>query len=193
MKNISKLFLSFGLFTGMVVSFVACKKADSEISYGIAKIYMPQAINLSAGINNNYPVPSGTDSTTYNYKIDVANKKLNVILGTSLSGEDVFIGYTVDVKVNTDTVNQLIANKTLDASTLLMPSSMYSLPAQVSVPAGVRGNTFYLSIDISQLKSLQYVGKKLALAVALSNPTVYPLQQSISTTIVIVNVASLNL
>lgn len=193
MKNIFKLYLPFGLFIGLAVSFAGCKKADSEMSYGIAQIYIPQAINLSAGINNNYPVPSGTDSTTYNYKIDAVNKKLNVILGVSLSGKDASTGYTVDVKTNTDTVNQLIANQILDASTLLMPASIYSLPTQISVPAGGRGSTFYLSIDINQLKSSQYVGKKLALAVALNNPTGYPLQRTISTVIVIVNVSSLNL
>jgi hypothetical protein len=192
MKNIFKAFFSFGLLIGSIASFISCKKPDSEIAYGMATVYMPQAINLSAGVDNNYPVPSGTDSTTYNYKVDAVNKKLNIILGVSVSGEAASVGYTVNIKTNADTVNQLIANGTLDASTVLMPASIYSLPTQVSVLPGARGNTFYLSVDINQLKA-NYMGKKLALAVKLSDPTNYALNESISKAIVIVNVSSLNL
>lgn len=171
---------------------VSCQKSDSSISYGIANIYMPQAINVSAGVNNNYPVPSGTDSTTYNYKIDSVNKKLNVILGVALSGEEASLGYTVDVKTNSDTLNQLISNGTLDATTVLMPASMYTMPSQVAVPAGVSGKTFYLSVDINQIKA-NYIGKKLALAVSLNNPSSYSLNKSIATTIIIITVNSLKL
>ncbi len=192
MKNMIKLLFTPWLLAGVILFFNSCKKSDSDTDYGYAKIYLPQAINLSAGVNNNYPVPSGTDSTTYNYKIDAVNKKLNIILGVSVSGEAASAGYTVNIKTNSDTVNQLIANGTLDASTVLMPASIYSLPTQLSVLPGVRSNTFFLSVDIAQLKA-NYTGKKLALAVKLSEPTTYPLNESISTAIVIVNVNSLTL
>lgn len=192
MKNIFRGFFPFGLIIGAVSFWAACNKTDSEVAYGISKIYMPQAVNVSAGINNNYLVPTGTDSATYNYKIDTVNKKLNIILGVSLSGKAQSTGYMVNVTTNTDTVNQMIANGIFDASTVLMPTSLYTLPTQVAVASGKDAGTFYLSLDINQLKTT-YAAKKLALAVTLSNPTNYSLDQALATTIVIVDVSLLNL
>jgi len=180
--------ITFFLLLYMAVSgFISCQKSASDVGYGLSYIYMPQAINQSAGINNNFNVPAGTDTSTYNYQVDTVNAKLDVLLGVYLAGPESG-AYTVTVQTNSDTIQQLISTQVLDATTILMPASMYTLPTSVNVNAGARGNTFQLAIDIAQLKQSQYAGKNLALAVKVANPTKYALNSSLSTTIIVINV-----
>ncbi|WP_343671180.1 DUF5013 domain-containing protein [Chitinophaga sp.] len=167
----------------------ACKK-DKD-TYGIPNIYMPQALNVSGGISANYPVPTGTDSSTYNYAIDAAAKKLNIILGVAQSSTNKSEGYTVNIVTDADTINLLKFNNILDANTLLMPAGLYTLPAAVNVPAGKSEGNFLLSLDIDQLKSSDYEGKKLALAVRLQSAGKYAIAANAAVTIVIVDVDAL--
>jgi len=169
----------------------SCRKDDSKVSYGFSKVYMPQAIYLSGGVNNNYPVPSGTDSSNYNYYLDTKSGKLNVILGASLSGP-ASGAYSVDVKVDNDTVQQLFTTGVLDPALYkLMPSTMYAIPTRLDVAPGARSGSFDLGIDIGALKSPDYAGKFLVLAVRIANPTQYMLDTAQGATIVIVDVNSL--
>lgn len=177
------------VLTGTIVS--SCEKAASEKDYGFSKIFMPQAIFKSGGTSINYPVPSGTDSSTYNYQVDTKEKKLNVILGATLSGVN-SEGFTVDIKVDNDTIQQLFATNVLDPALYkLLPASMYSLPTTLTVAKGELSGTFNLSVDIPQLKLDQYIGKFLVLAVKLANPSKYELNGAQSTTIVIIDVNAL--
>jgi hypothetical protein len=184
------------IINGLLVALTAatlfsCRKDDSKTPYGFSRIYMPQAILQSGGVSNNYNVPSGTDSSTYNYSIDTKSSRLNVILGASLSGP-ASGAYSVGIQVNNDTIQQLFASKVLDTATYkLMPASMYTLPTQLSVAQGARSGTFDLGLDIGTLKSDSLAGKYLVLAVKIVNPTQYTLDTALSTTIVVVNVNSL--
>ena len=189
MKHNIKFVLLFIYVTGIV--WISCRKDDASNDYGFSKIYMPQASLKSGGVNNNYPVPSGTDSSTYNYAVDTKEKKINIILGAAISGPGSG-AYHVDVKVDNDTIQQLFNTKVLDTALYkLMPAGMYSVPTGLDVAAGARSGTFYLSVDIAQLKLDKYIGKYLVLAVKIANPTQYELNSTISTTIVIVDVNAL--
>lgn len=173
-----------------VCFFYGCEKDASSQGFGndMTKIFMPQA----AIATMRYNVPTGLDSATMNYKIDVQNNKVNIILGVAASGAKSLSTYTVSVATNTDTINQMINTGVLpSATTVILPSTIYALPSSVTVPAGQSGSTFYLSIDKTQLKT--YAGKTMALEVVLSNPTLYTLNTSLNKTIVLVNVSSLNL
>lgn len=186
MKHICIIFFIVAL-TGIS----SCEKAASEKDYGFAKIFMPQAIFKSGGTSIIYPVPSGTDSSTYNYEIDAKEKKLNVILGATLSGKN-SEGFSVDIKVDNDTIQQLLASNVLDPALYkILPASMYSLPASLEVAKGALSETFNLSVDIPQLKLDQYIGKFLVLAVKLANPSRYELNGALSTTIVVIDVNAL--
>jgi hypothetical protein len=170
---------------------VSCSKDDSKKEYGFSKIFMPQAVINSGGVDNNYIIPSGTDSSTYNYYVDTKTNKLSVILGASLAGPSTD-AYSVDIQVNNDTIQKMFTNKVLDTALYkLLPSSMYTLANKLNVAQGARSGTFTLDIDISQLKSIIYTGKYLVLAVKLANPTKYLLNDAISTTIVVLNVNAL--
>jgi hypothetical protein len=173
------------------LQITSCQKDASKLAYGFSKIYMPQSIINSGGVNNNYPVPSGTDSSTYNYLVDEAKGKVNIILGAVLSGPGKD-AYGVDITTNSDTVRQLFTSGVIDTGTYkVMPAAMYTLPAHLDVPSGKKDATFYLSIDLAALKATQYEGKKLILAVALTNPSNYSLNKAIATTIVIIDVDAL--
>lgn len=178
----------------LMSSFAAlqsCRKADADIAYGSSKIYMPQAILKSGGVDNNFPVPSGVDSSTLNYVVDKANDKVNVLLGASLSGP-ASGAYSVDISVNNDTVQQLIANGTFNPATyMVMPASVYTLPTKLDVAAGKRSASFSLSMSIEQLKLPIYAGKFLVAAVKISNPSQYELNNALSTTVVILDVNKL--
>jgi hypothetical protein len=172
-----------------LLSLWACKK-DAD-SYGIANIYMPQALNVSGGINANYAVPTGTDSSTYNYSIDASTGKLNIILGVAQASTYKSEGYSVNILTDADTIALLKFNSILDNKTMLMPASLYTLPASVSVPAGQSAATFSLALDIEQLKSSEYEGKKLALAVKIQSTGKYAVASNAAVTIVIVDVDAL--
>ncbi|TDX02043.1 DUF5013 domain-containing protein [Dinghuibacter silviterrae] len=177
------------LFCLLCLWVISCRKDDSKQPFGFSKIYMPQAILQSGGVNNQYAVPSGTDSSTYNYAID--SGRLNIFLGASLSGPSTG-PYTVAVQVDNDTIAKLFAAGAFDTSVYkLMPAAMYTLPSQLTVASGARAGSFNLSLDIPSLKASAFVGKYLLLAVRIANPTQYSLDTSLSETIVVVNVNSL--
>lgn len=170
-----------------LLCLLACQKEDK--SYGIPNIYMPQAINATGGISANYVVPAGTDSSTYNYKLDAGS--IHITLGAARSSTTASDGFSVDILTDPDTIALLQFNNILDNTTLLMPAGIYTLPAALTVPAGKSEGTFSLSINIDSLKAPVYVGKKLALAVRLKSNGQYTIAPNAATTIVIVDVDAL--
>lgn len=187
-KTAVMLLLSYiGLF------LYGCEKADSEQDFGYNYIFIPQATATGGGTLNDV-VPTGNDAGNFNYKVDAINNKVNILLGVSCSGKTVSKGYTVSIATRADTVTQLISNGTLkaDAKTVvLLPSTAYFLPSTVTVPDGQYMASFYLSVDEGALKA--YAGQKVALCVALSNPTSYKLSPSYNKVIVIIDVDALKL
>jgi len=188
------LFLSAGFM--LMTVLIGCKKGDGSLDYGFAYIYMPQSLQ-SGNTGIVYTVPSGYDSATYNYKIDTPNNKLDIMLGVLRSGKLPNDAFSVDIITNADTINKAIADGSLvqnpDAgdNIILLPEGYYTLPQTVNVPNGQYQATFYLSVDINQLKTLS--GKKAAVAVSLTNPSKYQLNSANSETIVLINVDALQL
>ena len=188
-KNIIKTAIFLAISAFLVVSMNSCDKGYSSASFGYNYIYMPQA-TVSGGKNQNYAVPTGLDSATYNYHIDSINHKVNVYLGVIVSGEQANTGFTVDISANKDTTNQIISGGTI-ANAVLLPDSIYTLPSLVTVPAGKHMASFNLAIDEVALKA--YAGKMLLLTVQLSNPTSYLLNPLYKKTLVVIDVTALNL
>lgn len=184
------------LFVGIlgISLFWACEEADSEKEWGKSYVYMPQATLLGQGLNNNYIVPTQISGIN-NYKIE--GNTLQVFLGVYRSGLEALEGFTVDVGVDNDTCTYCIANALspeadeaflIYANAVLLPAETYSLPTIVTVDGGQRRKNFYLSINRQKLEANKtfYEGKDLLLAVKISNPTRYELNQSLCTTMVIV-------
>ena len=183
MKTIFRIICISALATASLV-FYSCEEPASEQDWGIAKVYMPQA-SLQSGSSHNYVVPSGDNEFDKNYNLD--NNSLNVVLGVYRSGLQPLEGFSVEVGTRADTVNQLINDGVLTGA-ILLPADAYELPATISVPGGEREATFYLSIDRAKLLAdhPEAAGMDLVLAVNIANPSRYELNQSLSTTIVII-------
>ncbi|HEV2481593.1 MAG TPA: DUF1735 domain-containing protein [Puia sp.] len=178
-----------------LIILAGCEKEASSLDYGTPLIYMPQSTQSSSNIV--YNVPSGFDSATYNYVIDSPDNKLNIVLGVLRTGKVANNAFSVAILTNPDTVTAAIAGGSLVGnpdptdSIVLLPSAAYSLPATVSVPSGSNQATFYLSVDLTQLKALG--GKKAALAVYLDKPSTYQLSTTNAETIVLIDVNALHL
>lgn len=176
------------VFGIMLLAAFGCEKADSDKDFGSTNVYILQATTAN-GYDN---VPSGNDSSTYNYTIDQQNKKVNVLLGVYRSGKFKREAFTVDIMPNADTVTSLINKGVLaSASTIVMPSTVFTLPAQVAVKNDENTGSFYLSADIDKLKT--FAGKKLAIGVTLTNTSRYTLLPSLNTVIVVMDIDALNL
>ena len=176
------------IFPALLLWAASCTKPDSAQSFGTTSIYIPQAVVRSGGVNNQYPVPSGTDSSTWNYRVDKAAGKIEITLGAALSGPG-SEAFGADVRVDADTLQRLFASGVFSAPThVIMPASMYALPARVEGARGARTGVFRLVVDHRALKGAAYAGKFLLLAVRLANPTTYPLNVPLSSTIVVIDV-----
>lgn len=166
----------------------SCQKDDDHSVFGIEKVYMPQALQ-SGGIDLTYQVPTGIDSASRNYSIDPMAGTVHIILGVSRSGMQSSPGFSVKVSSDADTVAAAISSGALTAVEL--PAKDYTLPESVSIPAGKTEATFDLSIGIPVLKA--YAGKKVALAVRITDPSRYMLNEDFNETIVVIDVDALNL
>jgi hypothetical protein len=166
--------------------FLSCDEGEGFDDYGFGYIYMPQA-TVTGGLNNNYYVPAGEGAYTYNFKIDVSKKELQIILGVLRAGVIPNAEYSVDIIARADTTNQILAEG-LVADGIAFPESLYSLPSKVTVPKSKSGESFYMTVPTDALKSATYTGKKLVLAVAVRNPSHFELASENTSTIVILDV-----
>ena len=182
MRKILFITVSILLFTG----FYACEKGDSSANYGFAYIYMPQA-TVSGGLDNNYPVPSGEGINTCNFKVDSVNRQLQILLGVLRSGDVPDAAYTVDIVARTDTTAQIISAGLVENG-IVFPSSLYSLPSNVSVAANQSGASFTMTVSTDAIKDDSYTDKKLVLVVGLANPSKFELSATNTNTVVILDV-----
>jgi len=170
------------LFAAIAALFPSCDLPYDQEEFGRTNIYMPQATLFSSGTNI-YPIPE-QGSNYQTYTVDSINDKLEIILGASRSGLTKQEGYSVKVSVDNDTITNLINAGALQ-NTVLLSSGNYSLPESLTVPAGSVGDTFKLRVNLNTLRA--NYGKKVALAVKISDPTNYTLNKSLSTTIVLID------
>jgi|SRR6218665_330262 len=186
--------ITTAMLTGMILLAIltSCEKDDSAKEYGDSMIYMPQSANFSLGLNAIYPVPAssnGISPTGANYVVDEASGKTKIILGAALSGT-ARGSYSVDIRVNEDTVQQILAGGSLGADYAALPAAGYSLPAKLDVPESGSA-TFYLEVDNSVIVDPANLNKHLILAVVLANPSRYVIDGAKSTTIIDLNIAGL--
>lgn len=187
MKDLSKNTIVC-FFLLILTGFYSCEDATDK-EWGTPKVYMPQASMLNGGINNNYPVPLNNNPATNNYVIDEATQTLNVVLGVYRSGLQPLEAYQVKLSVDNGRTSEIVSSTNRGVE---LPSDVYSFPTEVSVKDGERQAVFHLSVNLGKLISdyPSYSNKKLCLALSLSNPSKYELNEKLSTTNVIIDGAS---
>lgn len=183
-NNAKRLIILFG-----IVILVASCEYETEIrsaDYSGQKIYMPAAYGGFFYINNisrkRGDLPF--EGNPYRYVIDTVGRKFTVPLSAYRSGIDNVGGFTVDIKVNTDTINKLITSGDLN-NTILLPSDTYSIVASIEMPDGKEIAVFNLVIDLDFLRN-SYPHEIYALGVGISS-TQRETVPKLGTTIVVVD------
>ena len=181
--NLNKIPALCCLLLAAVFMF-SCEEDDNKKEWGNTKVYMPQAAMLNGGLtNNNYPVPLNNNAATKNYKLDEANKILQVYLGVYRSGLQKLESYSVQVAADNAATASYVAG---NANRIALPSDAYTLPDNATVPDGERETIFYLTVDLKKLGE-DFLSKNIVLIVGISNPSKYELNESLSKTTVIIN------
>lgn len=97
--------------------------------------------------------------------------------------------FNVNVSVDNDTINKLIAENKLP-NTVLLQSQYYKIPSSLDVRFGLDHFDFNLVVDITAIE--RNYGKNLALAVVLSDPTKNDkLDKSAKEAIIIINTSKI--
>jgi hypothetical protein len=169
------------------VALSGCEEGDGYLDVGYSQIYIPQA--TITGLNNHYPVPAGgNELTARNWVLSSDGKTFDVLLGVMRSGSiSEASGFSVDVVVSQSETNEVLASGEI-GNAVALPSNLYEMPAKVTVPAGVNGVSFSLSLDLTKLLDGTYNGQKLVLTVSIANPTGYVLSETNTSVVVIVDV-----
>ncbi len=176
------------ILSGLALSLPSCTyKKIVDADYSAQLIYMPAAV--SNFIIDNVPQPTLADPTPgnpYNIVIDLPNKKLNIPLGIYRSGIDNKGSFSVDIAINNDTINKLLAiSGKLPAGTILLNADKYSVPSSVMIKDGQEVAIFDLAVNLDSL-SKNAPNKIYALGVGISS-TERASNPKLNTTIVIIN------
>lgn len=141
-------------FFGLVTTLASCEyKEIADTNYPEQLIYIPVARNGNYYINTvDLPIGSTTPGNAIRYKVDLTARKFIVPLGVYRSGIDNNGGFTIDIKVNTDTITKLqaILGK-LPVGALLLPAGKYSTVSSVEMKDGEEIAKFDLIIDLDYL------------------------------------------
>lgn len=155
----------------MVLTFIACEPETPirDADYPDQVIYLPAAVGGRFEINDiarrigDPPFPGNP----FRYVVDMANREFIVPLGVYRAGIDNIGGFTVNIEVNTDIINDIIAAG--DTIITLLPSGQYTMVNSVNMPDGEELAKFDLVIDLDFLRN-NYPTAVYALGVSISSP-----------------------
>jgi hypothetical protein len=168
-KVSSKLIIAFIAGIMLISSCQDRKYADTD--WPDQKIYMPAALYNPFAID---AVPKAIGSTPTvgfptRFLVDTVARKFNVLLAAYRSGVNNEGAFTVDIKVNTDTITKiLLIPGRLPAGTVLLPADKYTIPTTAEMKDGKDLATFELSVDLDFLLANNPAGK-YAIAVGISS------------------------
>lgn len=115
-------------------------------------------------------------------KYSMGSQNMSIPLELSLSG-DAGAAFTVDLVKNNDTVNTLIGNGTLQNTILMTAKNFTTETGKVKFEAGKNNATVNLLVNFKELMLIK--GKKVALALTLSNPTKFQASAAKKTVVVV--------
>jgi len=163
--------IKIGLLLLGFTALTSCQYQEiANADYPAGLIYLPAALQGIYSIDN-LPTATLADPTpgnTYRFTVNTAKNEFNVPLAVYRSGIDESKKLLVNIAVNTDTINTLIATDTLNMkNTELLPSGKYTLPSSVNVKKDSTLGYFNLLVDLDFLKA--NAQKKYALGITISS------------------------
>ncbi len=199
MKNIITCRIKLLIVVSGFMTLVGSCSQDliRDAAYPEQLIYMPTATY------NNYtidvvPRALGSDPTPgfpTRFTTDTVARKFNVLLAAYRSGIDMKGAFTVDVKINTDTITKLLAIAgqlplgTLPVGTLPLPADKFTLPATTQMLDGQDIAKCDMAVDLDFLRNNYQAppgGQLYAVAVTVSS-TARKTNPKFATTIIVIN------
>ena len=165
--------------------------------------YPEQLIYMPAATYNNYiidavPKALGSDPTPgfpTRFTTDTLTRKFNVLLAAYRSGITMDGTFKIDVSVNKDTINKLLAIAgqlplgTLPVGTLALPVDKFTIPSSIEMLSGKDIAKCDLAVDLDFLRSNYQAppgGQLYAVAVTVSS-TARKTNPKFATTIIVIN------
>lgn len=175
------------LTAAIVLTLSACEFVTPlrDADYPEQVIYLPAAVNGWFEIANiarrigDTPV----EGNAYRYVVDLDSREFIVPLGVYRAGVDNAGAFMVDIAVNNDTINDIIAAG--DTIITLLPSTEYTIVNSVEMPDGEELAKFDLVVDMDYLRD-NYPDEVFALAITISSPD-RETNPDISTAIVVIH------
>lgn len=169
MKKNKINFIETLLITLLCCTTIISCQYDEIVSmeYPAQKIYLPAAANGIYTIDDvSAPISVPTSGNVYRFKIDRDNNAFNITLGAYRSGIENSGNVNVNLAINNDTINALIATGDLE-NVEILPSEEYSLPQIVTIPDGKDFGEFNLKINLDFLKANE--PRKYGIALSIVN------------------------
>ena len=163
--------IRIGLLTciGFLLAFTACNYDEiGDGDYPGQSVYLP-ITQYNEGILTIDNVPAPIEHSPSNGRLipfSIENNRMLIPLSVYRAGVDRKGSVNVSIEINTDTIQSLIANGTLDNSIEILPADKYSIPQTVSIPDGTDVGTFHLNVDLDFLKA-NTPNKKYGIGVAI--------------------------
>lgn len=161
-----------GLLTcigGFLLTFTACNYDEiGDGDYPEQSVYLP-ITQYNEGILTIDNVPAPIEHSPSNGRLipfSIENNRMLIPLSIYRAGVDRKGSVNVSIEINTDTIQSLIANGTLDNSVEILPADKYSIPQTVSIPDGTDISTFHLNVDLDFLKT-NTPNKKYGIGIAI--------------------------
>ncbi len=195
MKKINSTLKLLCWFIGVGLLSTSCEyKEFADADYPEQMVYMPAA---NFGVYDVSIETADTISPTPGHAYrsiidssDMGNIKVIVPLGVYRSGITNDGNVLVNIVQNTDTISKLITAETLDAATLLLPTTNFTIPATVQIADGSDITSFNMVIDGNFLKSNPTAIYAIGVAIDSDDREVNSL---LNTTVVLIDVGKLKL
>lgn len=184
--NRSKLIIA--IITGIMLTTSCEYKRIADTDWPDQLIYMPAATYNPYTIDA-VPAAMGYSPTPgypTRFLVDTVAREFNVLLAAYRSGPTNEGTFTINIAVNTDTINDLLAVPgALPAGTVLLPADEYSIPSSVVMEDGKDIAKFELAVDLDFLLT-NYPAGIYAIAVGISSAD-RETNPKFATTIIIIN------
>lgn len=159
------------LLFAIVLTFSACEPGTPlrDADYPEQVIYLPAAVGGWFEISDiarrigDPPFPGNPSR----YVIDLENRQFIVPLGIYRAGIDNIGAFTVNIEVNHDTIDDIIAAG--DTVITLLPEGQYTMVNSVNMPDGEELAKFDLVIDLDFLRN-NFPSEVYALGISISSP-----------------------
>lgn len=173
---------------GLAIMMISCEYETDvrNATYPDQVIYMPAAVGGNFMINDiskriGDPTVPGQP---FRYVVDSVGRIFNIPLSVYRGGINNDGGFTVDIAVNSDTINKLIAAGKL-LNTILLGSDKYSIISSVNMLDGKETASFNLVVNLDSLRK-NFPSKIFALGVGISS-TQRATNPKLGTTIVVID------